>query len=114
MTISSRTPEGLPNRCPLCRKDVVIEPSLLFGDATCPSCGQLLWFLSISGGARLYAHSQSDEVRQRVIKMIADQLDVDESKVTGEMSVLSKELGADSLDMVELVMELEEAFDLLG
>jgi hypothetical protein len=48
MTISSQTPEGLPNRCPICRKDVIVEPLLLFGDATCPNCGSLHW-VSTSG-----------------------------------------------------------------
>jgi acyl carrier protein len=86
---------------------------VLFGDATCPHCGQLLWFLRISSGVRLYAYSQADEVRDRVIKKLADQLGVDESKVTGDLSYLKEELGADSLDTVELVMELEEEFDSL-
>lgn len=40
----SRTPEGYPNRCPVCRKDVCIDPSIPPGDAPCPHCGQLLWF----------------------------------------------------------------------
>jgi hypothetical protein len=44
MTISSRTPEGDPNRCPICRHTVVVEPSLDTRDAPCPHCGHLLWF----------------------------------------------------------------------
>ena len=44
MTISSRTPEGTPGRCPICGADVRIEPSNLTGDAPCPQCGALLWF----------------------------------------------------------------------
>jgi mannitol/fructose-specific phosphotransferase system IIA component (Ntr-type) len=43
MNISSRTPEGLPGRCPICGKDVVVDPSIPPGDATCPHCGSLLW-----------------------------------------------------------------------
>jgi hypothetical protein len=42
--ISSRTPEGDPHKCPVCRKALLIEPSLLFGDAPCPHCGNLLRF----------------------------------------------------------------------
>src|SRR5262249_23325486 len=45
MTISSRTPEGLPNRCPVCGADVCVEPSNPAGDAPCPECGQLLWLV---------------------------------------------------------------------
>jgi hypothetical protein len=44
MFISSRTPEGIPNRCPICGADVRIEPSKPSGDAPCPQCGALLWF----------------------------------------------------------------------
>ncbi len=44
MTISSRTPEGVPNRCPVCDHDFRMEPSLPSGDAPCPACGSLVWF----------------------------------------------------------------------
>jgi nitrogen PTS system EIIA component len=44
MDISTRTPDGLPNRCPICGKDVVINPSFPPGDAPCPHCGSLLWY----------------------------------------------------------------------
>src|SRR5260370_41488720 len=44
MDISTRTPEGLPNRCPICGKDVIIAPSFPPGDAPCPNCGSLLWY----------------------------------------------------------------------
>ena len=44
MEPSSRTPEGWANRCPVCGKDVCIEPSTPPGDAPCPHCGHLLWF----------------------------------------------------------------------
>jgi hypothetical protein len=44
MEPSSRTPEGEPNRCPVCGKPVVIDPSRPPGDAPCPHCGHLLWF----------------------------------------------------------------------
>jgi hypothetical protein len=42
--ISSRTPEGTPNRCPVCGQAVRIEPSASTRDAPCPHCGSLLWF----------------------------------------------------------------------
>ena len=44
MEPSTRTPEGQPNRCPICGKEVRIEPSWPPGDAPCPHCGHLLWF----------------------------------------------------------------------
>jgi acyl carrier protein len=47
----------------------------------------------------------------RVKKIIVDRLGVEESKVTLEAS-FKEDLGADSLDVVELVMELEDEFDM--
>ena len=49
------------------------------------------------------------DVSSKVKKMVADHLGVDEAKVTDEASFID-DLGADSLDTVELVMALEEEF----
>lgn len=43
MNISSRTPEGQPNQCPVCGNAVILEPSHPAGDAPCPHCGYLLF-----------------------------------------------------------------------
>ena len=50
-------------------------------------------------------------VEERVVEIVAEQLGVDREKVTRETSFVN-DLGADSLDTVELVMELEEEFDI--
>ena len=50
-------------------------------------------------------------VEQKVKQIIVDQLGVDEAQVEDAASFV-EDLGADSLDIVELVMALEEAFDL--
>ncbi len=50
-------------------------------------------------------------VPERVIDIVAEQLGVDKEKVTPSTNFIS-DLGADSLDTVELVMELEEEFDI--
>ncbi len=50
-------------------------------------------------------------VLERVTKVIVDRLGVDESEVKLEAS-FRDDLGADSLDVVELVMELEDEFDM--
>jgi len=52
-----------------------------------------------------------EPVADRVKKIIVDQLGVEEETVTPEASFVD-DLGADSLDTVELVMELEDEFDL--
>jgi acyl carrier protein len=51
------------------------------------------------------------EINEKVKQIISEQLGVDEAEVTPSASFVD-DLGADSLDQVELVMALEEAFDL--
>ncbi|SDI67769.1 acyl carrier protein [Natribacillus halophilus] len=51
------------------------------------------------------------ETMERVKKIVVDRLGVDESEVIGE-ATFKDDLGADSLDVVELVMELEDEFDM--
>lgn len=53
----------------------------------------------------------ADEVYSRVRKIVADQLGVEDSKINPEAN-FQNDLGADSLDTVELVMAFEEEFDL--
>jgi len=55
--------------------------------------------------------SKVAEIAQRVVDIVAEQLGVDKEKVSHETSFVN-DLGADSLDTVELVMELEEEFDI--
>ncbi|HVN64013.1 MAG TPA: acyl carrier protein [Candidatus Binataceae bacterium] len=50
-------------------------------------------------------------VEQRVKQIIVEQLGVDEGQVDNSASFVD-DLGADSLDIVELVMAFEEAFDI--
>ncbi len=50
-------------------------------------------------------------INERIKQIVAEQLGVDEDQVTNEASFMD-DLGADSLDTVELVMALEEEFDI--
>lgn len=50
------------------------------------------------------------DIETRVIAIVAEQLDVDASEIKSDSSFVD-DLGADSLDTVELVMALEEEFD---
>ena len=50
-------------------------------------------------------------LNEKVTNIIVDKLSVDESRIVPEASFLD-DLGADSLDTVELIMEFEEEFDL--
>ena len=51
----------------------------------------------------------SEDIKGKVKKIVADHLGVEESKITDEASFID-DLGADSLDTVELVMAFEEEF----
>ena len=50
------------------------------------------------------------DIFEQVKKILCDQLDLDEEQVTEDSEVID-DLGADSLDIVDLVMTLEEEFD---
>ncbi|MDZ4683054.1 MAG: acyl carrier protein [Saprospiraceae bacterium] len=50
-------------------------------------------------------------IAERVSKIIVDKLGVDESEVTSEAN-FTNDLGADSLDTVELIMEFEKEFNI--
>lgn len=53
----------------------------------------------------------SNNIAERVKKIIVDKLGVEESQVTPEAS-FTNDLGADSLDTVELIMEFEKEFNI--
>jgi acyl carrier protein len=97
MSISSRTPEGVTLRCPLCHAEGPLEVSPRTGDAACPACGHLLWL-----HRDMVANWRA---------LVVNQLRVKPEMVTLDARFI-EDLGADSLAMVELVMELEEAADI--
>jgi acyl carrier protein len=51
------------------------------------------------------------DIKVRVVSIIVDKLGVEESEVTNEAS-FTNDLGADSLDTVELIMEFEKEFNI--
>ena len=50
------------------------------------------------------------ETKDRIVEIIANQLGLEVDEITSEASVV-EDLGADSLDVVELIMTIEEEFD---
>ncbi len=52
-----------------------------------------------------------NEVTSRLQEIVVDRLDVDAEKITDSASFI-EDLGADSLDIVELIMGIEEEFDI--
>lgn len=71
MTVSSRTPEGEPNRCVVCGHRTAIDPSRPPGDAPCPACGSLLWF----GTERSAAEQLLDEFGADSLDRLEAELD---------------------------------------
>lgn len=62
-------------------------------------------------GGELKSMSSDNEVFEKIKAIIVEQLQVAEDTVTPEASFID-DLGADSLDLVELIMALEEEFDI--
>jgi acyl carrier protein len=74
---------------------------------------QRLWHcphLFTINNPRKERNPMSADIFAKVQEVVADKLDVDASKITPEAS-FTNDLGADSLDVVELVMALEEEFE---
>ena len=55
--------------------------------------------------------SKVENVEERILNIVCEQLGTSREKVTGETSFVN-DLGADSLDTVELVMEFEDEFEI--
>ena len=78
-------------------------PVRRFSCENCAKIAKINAFANIPGGFMA--------VEQKVKQIIVEQLGVDESQVDNNASFVD-DLGADSLDIVELVMAFEEAFEL--
>ena len=112
MNVSSRSPEGEPNQCPICNSKISIDPSQPFGDAPCPSCGHLLWFARRHDDLMFYDWRAAELRMSRIREIIAQQLGISLDKIPDNLNeFFASDLEADSLDLVELAMELEEEFD---
>ena len=88
-----RAPQRVSARCPGCEAVFRVEPSGPVGDLPCPGCGLMLWFVLLPSGVRPYPRADvSARKRELIAAFVA--------------------VGPDSLDVVELVMELEEEFEI--
>ncbi len=112
-TIASRTPEGDPLRCPLCG-EVSIDVSLPAGDVPCPTCGQLLWYFRHGENVYLLDRQRLPGTVERLLPYLKAHFGwPSESGDLGKRGKDSKGgFGLDSLDWVEIAMDLEEEFDL--
>jgi acyl carrier protein len=71
----------------------------------------LLWLVQTSAGVRCHDASFALVVEERVLAILSDKLGVDRERLTNSSSLV-EDLGADSLAIVELMMEMEEEFDI--
>jgi acyl carrier protein len=81
--------------------------------AQCYFChGQASQYSALGYNSRDFSQLEicMESIEQRVKKIVAEQLGVNEAEIKNESSFLD-DLGADSLDMVELVMALEDEFE---
>ena len=109
MTDSTRASARSPGQCPLCGAAVPSPPAETYGNLPCPQCGKSLWFCKQSEGVWYHDAAKVAPVRERVVQVVAKQLGADATTITDATSFMN-DLGADSLDVVELVMSLEEEF----
>jgi acyl carrier protein len=87
-----------------------MEPSLPSGDAPCPRCGTLLWFIKTKDGLHYHEAERIVPIKQKIMDAIRRTcLGVAQKEIL--YSTFIKNIGADSLDIVELIMELEEEFE---
>ena len=91
----------------MCGSDVTIEPSIPFGDAPCPYCGVLLWFLTGSSGTRFISKDTAPDFSDRIAQILSDKLGVPVEELPDSFL---DDLAVDSIDVVELVMALEAEF----
>jgi len=77
------------------------------GDAPCPSCSTLLWFFDTANGVACCRFAAIAPMRDRLFVYFANSLGVGVDEVANAYAN-REPLGTDSLDLVELTMELEE------
>lgn len=71
----------------------------------------ILYICNIEISSNFKKRNIMSDISSRVKAIIADKLDVEETEVTPEAS-FTNDLGADSLDTVELIMEFEKEFNI--
>jgi DNA-directed RNA polymerase subunit RPC12/RpoP len=69
--VSSRTPEGIPYRCPTCGETFALAPSIPTFDVACPSCGCLVWIPKEAGHGSLHADIEKERPLSLLVKVTA-------------------------------------------
>src|SRR5689334_6724541 len=90
------------NRCPLCRAALWAPYTATIGSKTCPRCGAELWVLVMPDGL-VFCIRQPGQSKSAFLAGLAGPL---YGVTADEMEEIVR--GADSLDVVELVMDIED------
>jgi anti-anti-sigma factor len=113
MIISSRTPEGLPNRCPVCDDEFRLDPSSATGDVPCPSCGTLVWFANMLPGrdVRVVRFLPEDMIDQSSVETTARRLN--KLVLSGESALIFdlSDITFLSDGATEMLLEIKEQID---
>jgi acyl carrier protein len=89
----------------------LVAPAEEGAEAVCPKCGARLWPLRTPAGLLFCDAHAVAPVSEEVTRLICEQLGANPNQLTRQMR-FQEDLGADSLDLVELVMQLEEVFEI--
>jgi acyl carrier protein len=109
-------PDNRPGNARFNRKRRTPVSCAIPGDRSSARCyfchGQASQISALGYNSRDFSQLEicMESIEQRVKKIVAEQLGVNEAEIKNESSFLD-DLGADSLDMVELVMALEDEFE---
>ncbi len=108
MPISTTIAVGALGRCPTCGG--AVAPAGEGAETVCPKCGARLWPLRTPEGVLFCDARAVAPVAEEVTRLVCEQLGANPEQLTRQVR-FQEDLGADSLDLVELVMKLEEVFD---
>lgn len=96
MVTSSRTPEGQPDRCPVCGHQAALLPSEPIADAPCPNCGTLIWPIAASESSYMLA---------------TDALSAAERRKLRHLLLRASQPGLSAVEHIELILDFTELLD---
>jgi hypothetical protein len=92
------------NECPACGASLW-APSGPWGEEQCPRCFTQLWFVPFSGGQFFFVRREGESLEEFLCALVGPAMKLTPAELE---QVIRK---TDSLDLVELVMEIEEAIE---
>jgi hypothetical protein len=92
------------NECPACGA-ALWAPDNAWGEKQCPRCFAELWFVPFSGGRFFFVRRQGESLAEFLCTLVAPAME----RTPAELEQVIRK--SDSLELVELVMEIEEAME---